>query len=586
MYRHFWILTLIGYGVGSVLTAVVVPLLYKRMMDVVSAGGVDALHELYRLFAGLVITIVVYNIFYRLGDYCIVQAQSRALKGITDHALEGLQRKSYRFYSNVFTGGLVAKVKRFVRAFEELTDQIVFQMWMHGISLVSTVLVLWYYSWVLGAFFFGWLVLYALLVRVMVQRTTPKFLANADADSEVTGHLSDIVTNILTVKMFGATKREQRNFETVTERQLVCMRAAWMQNSFWNNLFQGAMVNVFEIGIVAAVIVLWGMGVADAGLVLLVVVYVLRSFNIVWMISRNVIHISRALTDANEMVELLDEPADVNDVAAPERANMPYGHVVFSGVSHAYEGAGYVFNGLDLDIRAGEKVALVGHSGAGKTTIVKLLLRFLDIEAGHITIDGQDVTNVSQDDLRRHIAYVPQEPLLFHRTLRENIVYGKPDATHEEVEDVARRARAHDFIIALSHGYDTLVGERGVKLSGGERQRVAIARALLKNAPIVILDEATSSLDSISERFIQEAFDELMRERTTIVIAHRLSTIRHMDRIIVLERGGVAEQGTHAELLNQGGVYAALWHSQVGGFIADDSGHEDGTESLVTTEIL
>jgi ATP-binding cassette subfamily B protein len=343
-----------------------------------------------------------------------------------------------------------------------------------------------------------------------------------------------------------------------------------MQNGFWNNMFQGAMVNRFEIGLIATVIVLWGMGVASAGLMLLVVVYVLRSFNIVWMISRNVINISRALTGANEMVEILDAPLEVADPLIPEAIRMTEGQVVFTEVTHAYDNAGHVFRDLSLDIRAGEKVAFVGHSGAGKTTIVKLLLRFLDIESGTITIDGQDITKVTQDDLRRHIAYVPQEPILFHRSLFDNIAYGKPDATREEVEEVARRARAHDFIAKLPNGYDTLVGERGVKLSGGERQRVAIARALLKDAPIVVLDEATSSLDSISERFIQEAFDELMQGRTTIVIAHRLSTIQHMDRIIVLDNGGVAEQGTHAELLAQNGIYAELWNSQVGGFIKDD----------------
>jgi ABC-type multidrug transport system fused ATPase/permease subunit len=214
-------------------------------------------------------------------------------------------------------------------------------------------------------------------------------------------------------------------------------------------------------------------------------------------------------------------------------------------------------------------VALVGHSGAGKTTIVKLLLRLADIQGGSITIDGQDITNVTQDALRRRIAYVPQEPYLFHRTLRENIAYAKPEATLEEVQNVARRAHAHEFIESLPRGYDTLVGERGIKLSGGERQRVAIARAMLKDAPVLILDEATSSLDSISESYIQAAFDELMAGKTTIVIAHRLSTIQRMDRIIVFEDGAVVEEGSHKELLQKEGVYAELWKSQVGGFIGD-----------------
>jgi ATP-binding cassette subfamily B protein len=377
------------------------------------------------------------------------------------------------------------------------------------------------------------------------------------------------MANILTVKMFGASKREQVSFEKTTTHQLGTARRAWMQNGFWNSAFQGVTINIFEIGIISVVALMWMQGVASAGLMTLVLLYVLRSFNIVWQISRNVLNITRALTDANEMVEILDAPAEVKDPPFPHAVQITEGRVAFQNVRHAYDRDRYVFENLSFEIQPGERVAFVGHSGAGKSTIVKLLLRFLDVEEGRILIDGQDITTVAQDALRRCIAYVPQEPSLFHRTLFENIAYGKEDATQAEVEHVARRAHAHEFIMKNKEGYDTLVGERGVKLSGGERQRVAIARALLKDAPIVVLDEATSSLDSISERLIQEAFDELMKGRTTLVIAHRLSTIQHMDRIIVLEEGGVAEEGTHSELLTKNGIYATLWHSQVGGFIAD-----------------
>jgi ATP-binding cassette subfamily B protein len=275
----------------------------------------------------------------------------------------------------------------------------------------------------------------------------------------------------------------------------------------------------------------------------------------------------KALTDMKEIVDILDEVPDILDPEKPEKLRMKNGQIVFDSVSFKYKEGSAVFADLNLTIQPGERIGLVGHSGAGKSTITKLLLRFADVSVGQILIDGQDIRLVTQDDLRSVISYVPQESILFHRSIRDNIAYSKPEATEFEIEDAARKAHAHEFIIKLSKGYDTLVGERGVKLSGGERQRVAIARVMLKNSPILVLDEATSSLDSISESYIQEAFDELMKGKTTLVIAHRLSTIQKMDRIVVLEDGKVVEIGTHKELIKNKGKYADLWEHQSGGFV-------------------
>jgi ATP-binding cassette subfamily B protein len=280
---------------------------------------------------------------------------------------------------------------------------------------------------------------------------------------------------------------------------------------------------------------------------------------------------NRSLGEAADMVGILQIEPDVKDPAAPEKVRIQNGEIKFKHVIFTHNGADdALFQGLSLEIKAGEKVGLVGHSGSGKTTFTKLLLRFSDIDGGEILIDGQNIAKITQDDLRSHIAYVPQEPLLFHRTIRENIAYGKPDASEKEIEKAAIQANAHTFIKDLPNGYETLVGERGVKLSGGQRQRVAIARAILKDAPILVLDEATSSLDSESEALIQDALWKLMEGRTTIVVAHRLSTIQHMDRIVVLSDGRIVETGSHKTLLrNNSGTYAKLWARQSGGFIEE-----------------
>jgi ATP-binding cassette subfamily B protein len=280
--------------------------------------------------------------------------------------------------------------------------------------------------------------------------------------------------------------------------------------------------------------------------------------------------LEQSLSDAEELTEILDTPIDVTDPPNPERVRISKGEIHFDDVSFTHADSkeeDVLFHGFTLRIRPGEKIGLVGQSGSGKTTLTKLLLRFSDIDGGAISIDGQDITHIKQEDLRAHIAYVPQEPALFHRSLAENIAYGKPGADKDEILEAARKAHADEFIQKLPNGYDTTVGERGVKLSGGQRQRIAIARAILKDAPILVLDEATSALDSESEKLIQDALKRFMKGRTTLVIAHRLSTIQNMDRIVVLHDGRIMEQGSHEELLARNGAYAELWRHQTGGFL-------------------
>jgi ATP-binding cassette subfamily B protein len=415
-----------------------------------------------------------------------------------------------------------------------------------------------------------WLILICIVVVLAVNRM-PMRRAAVAKESEQVGELADAITNSITVKTFAAEHKEIDRYAAINKNRGEyflrswhrAVRNAWLMEA----LCIGLQLLVFIGGILAV-----QHGNLSIAAFLLFQVYSFRIIESVrrsGFIARNLEVVSG---DAQEMAELLEQPPLVQDKPGAEPSRIKDGAVGFEAVNFQYEDADQhqvLFKDFSLSVKAGEKVGLVGPSGGGKTTITRLLLRFMDIQDGSIKIDGQDIRDIKQQDLRRAIAYVPQDPLLFHRSIKDNIKYGKPDASDDEVVAVAKKAYAHDFIKDLPQGYDTLVGERGVKLSGGQRQRVAIARAMLTNAPILILDEATSALDSESEKLIQKALWELMKDKTALVIAHRLSTIRHLDRIIVLDEGRVIEQGTHQALLQEKGLYARLWSHQSGGFILE-----------------
>lgn len=571
-YRKSTFLVLFSYAVAVVGSGMITPILYKRIIDVVSGSVPSAadsailIHTV--LWLGLV--LFLYNLFFRMADYTLTHSQSHILKNISDDAFSRLEKHSYGFFASTFAGTLVAKVRRYVGAFETMQDQFVFAIWMNGLRLIFAVAVLSYFSWILGLILLAWLVLYVAITIFFVRKKIKKDLLTAEANSKVTGVLADAITNILNIKMFASRTRELAYYAKATDLEERRRRAAWyFQNTQF--LFQGYFIGVFEfLGMMAAVY-LWLHGFISAGTIILMQIYIFTSFEVVWDIGRNFTKVVKALADSKEMVDIFEKPAAVKDPKTPEKCRISQGKIEINDISFLYEEEGTkgisVFKKLSLKIPSGQKIGLVGPSGAGKSTITKLLLRFADVQSGKILIDGQNITRITQNDLRSKIAYVPQEPILFHRTIRENIAYAKPDATGEEIIGVAKRARAHEFIEKLPQGYETYVGERGIKLSGGERQRVAIARAMLKSAPILILDEATSSLDSISERHIQDAFDELTKGRTTIVVAHRLSTIQKMDRIIVFDNGMVAEDGSHQELIAKKGLYYKLWKQQSHGFM-------------------
>lgn len=403
-------------------------------------------------------------------------------------------------------------------------------------------------------------------------------LERSEAESKATALLADSITNTANVKLFNGYAREVQSFRDANYKVRKLRHFTWQLDGIFDGI-QGFLVIVLEVGLFAFAIQLWKQGVITAGDFILLQSYIIIIIYDIWNFGKIIRYLYTDLADAEEMTVTLTTPHGITDVHQAADLEVTAGAITFKKADFFYHNTRKIISHLNLEIKAKEKVAFVGPSGAGKSTVVKLIMRNYDLTGGKIMIDKQDIAKVTQESLWQAVSLVPQDPILFHRTLLENIRYGKPDATDEEVIAAAKLAHCDEFIQEFPEKYTTFVGERGVKLSGGERQRVAIARAILRNAPILVLDEATSSLDSESESLIQDALNNLMRNKTVIVIAHRLSTIMKMDRIVVINRGTIVEEGSHAELLKQPqGLYQQLWKLQAGGFMADQPAENEVEE--------
>jgi len=565
-----WVALVFATGLVTELGLIIAPLFLKKLVDLLAANdpGAVAAGTLFGILGFFALTMFVRWVASNTQSVISSHLDARVMTNLENQAFAYLLGHSHHFFISNFTGALTRRVGRYARSFEQIFDAILFNFFSTAVFAIGAIIVLFHRSTALGTTLLIWTVLFILLQVTLIRRSQPIRIARAEEDTRVTGVLSDAISNQSTITEFAARPYEEGLFRKATEKWRVVTLRAWLTDT-WINGVLGFLIISVQIGLLGCVLYFWLQGFVTVGDFLLVQVYAVSLVDRLWGIGRMVRGMYDAFADAYEMVQILEKPHDVQDSPKARPIEVPKGEIVFRNVSFGFTEQG-VLRDFSLTIAPGEKVALVGHSGAGKSTITKLLLRLYDVDAGSIEIDGQNIADVTQESLRGAIAFVPQEPILFHRTLMDNIRYGRHAATDEEVVEAAKKARCHDFISSLPAGYDTYVGERGVKLSGGERQRVAIARAILKNAPILILDEATSSLDSESESLIQEALKVLMKGKTVMVIAHRLSTIMHMDRIVVIEQGKIAAEGTHSELLDKkGSLYHKLWSIQAGSFIAD-----------------
>jgi ATP-binding cassette subfamily B protein len=492
-------------------------------------------------------------------------------KNIVESSTAILLNQDNSYYQNNFSGSLANKVNDLTNYIPDIVQITIDRFVSRALVLGIGIYFLWQVNISFALLMLTWSALFVLSSFLLAGKVTRLADAWSELGSSITGKMVDVFSNIMSVRLF-ASKYQKRLSLRATHSEAVKaeQRLQWLYT--WIFTFYGFLFLIMQILNLYFLIKGRGQGSITAGDFAFVMTVNIAIANFLWMIAKDFSQFSKswgritqALRTITVIPEIQDQPDAVDLVIKREE-------ITFNQVHFYYKDAEPIFENKSIIIKSGQKVGLVGYSGSGKSTFVNLILRLYDVKSGKISIDGQDICNVTQDSLHRNIGIIPQDPSLFHRTLMENIRYDRADASDDEVVEAAKRAHAHEFISKLPQGYESLVGERGVKLSGGQRQRIAIARAILKNAPILILDEATSQLDSVTESNIQESLWELMQGKTTIVIAHRLSTLLHMDRILVFDRGKIIEDGTHQALLDKNGMYKALWDAQVGGFLPEESG--------------
>jgi len=555
-------------GIGSIFSIYAPLLVVARLLN--RFHGVRfTLHDLQPYLLWFAAIWFTGEMIWRVAFFFLNRADSRIMRNLYDEALVELAQKDIGFFHDNFAGALTKKALGYGRNFENFMDTLAFNISASVIPLIFVGIILWRFSPWLIVTLIGMMALVIGIVIPITRRRKRLVNAREDASSVMAGHVADVIGNMDAVQTFAHEKFEIRRHERNVADYMHKALLSWdYHNGRIDMSISPFYVLINALGLVLAVKL--GKSAASISAIFVTFNYYAYVTRVLFEFSQTYRRIESAISESAQYTALVLTPSTLREAERPRSFAVKKGEIAFQDINFTYgRGTERLFENFNLRIAPGEKVAFVGHSGAGKSTVTKLLLRFVDVEAGAVLIDSQDIATAKLHDLRSSIAYVPQEPIMFHRSILENIRYGNLKASEATVIAAAKQAHAHEFIQSLPDGYETLVGERGVKLSGGQRQRIAIARAIIKDAPILVLDEATSALDSESEKLIQAALWKLMSDRTAVVIAHRLSTIQKMDRIVVLENGVIVEQGSHTELLAHKGTYAKLWAHQSGGFIEE-----------------
>lgn len=549
----------------------ITPIYFKNFFNQLSLNEDKVILATNLLMILFVIGILRFTrwLFWRVGVFSFNFFESINMSDLNKRCFDYLHHHSYAYFSNNFTGSVVKKIKSFVSAFEVLADQFFYELLPSTVAITAMAIILAKVNIYLGIGIVGWVIVFLIINWVFTKYKMKYDIERSEAETATSSFLADTVTNNTNIKLFNGYQKESNGFGDLINSLHKIRLFTWNLSAKFHAL-QSLLLIVLEIGIFYFAIKLWVKDVLTVGDFVLIQSYIITIITMVWDFGKIIMRIYEHLAEAEEMTIIFNTPHEVSDDLSAKDLKIKLGRVKFDKINFCYENGEKVLENFSLEIKPGQKVALVGLSGSGKSTLVKLLLRLHDIQSGQILVDGQDISKVTQESLRKQISLVPQDPILFHRSLMENMRYGRFEATDDEVIEASKLAFCDKFIDKLRDGYGTFVGERGIKLSGGERQRVAIARAMLRNSPILILDEATSSLDSESEKYIQESLENLIKGKTVLIIAHRLSTIKGVDRIVVLENGKIVEDGTHKELIKKkNGVYNRLWDIQVGGFIQE-----------------
>ena len=585
------------------------PYLSKLLLDkLASTPYQNAVSETWGISLLLIIFTILPGLVWRLCDFSWMHLTPAMKKKITAESMDYAMQHSHNFFQNNFSGSLANKVRDLASCTPTMLGRILYSFLNVFLSLVIAFVALFSIHKAFAFALIFWAIIFILMALKAAKISDPLSVAAADQQTKIMGNLVDVLSNIANVRLFARSRFErdrinifQDEYSKLSKRRNAFLIKFYIYHSFT--------FTAYFIFCIVGLIWLYSEGLVTLGDFLMLFTINNWIIHLMWMSANEMSGFLEDVGTINQALSVINEPLQINDIEGAKTLVVDRGEIIFENVGfNYYKNLSPLFSNKSLTIKSGQKVGLVGHSGSGKTTFVNLILRFFDIDSGKILIDGQDISKVTQESLRAKIGMIPQDPSLFHRSLLENISYGifpsviinnpnlvildaqhrgshkfnfkrssDADASKDDGEnskaviEASKKAHAHEFIENLPEGYDSLVGERGVKLSGGQRQRIAIARAFLKNAPILILDEATSQLDSITENLIQESLENLMKDKTTLVVAHRLSTLKRMDRILVFDAGKIIEDGSHQDLLNLNGIYKKLWDSQVGGFIIENN---------------